>query len=90
MRHPSTLHIITSYLWNHEEPRGGLPSCLVVHEAAGVPAVDNVVSGYNSAIFVYGQTGAGKTHTMMGQMEDPGADGGYDEEEVRWSNQILG
>ena len=30
--------------------------------------MDNVVSGYNSAIFVYGQTGAGKTHTMMGEL----------------------
>ena len=45
--------------------------------------MDNVVSGYNSAIFVYGQTGAGKTHTMMGQMDDPSLAGGYDEEQVR-------
>jgi hypothetical protein len=33
---------------------------------AGLPAVEAVVSGYNAAIIAYGQTGAGKTHTMMG------------------------
>ena len=37
-----------------------------VFEAAGIPTVDNVLSGYNSTIFAYGQTGAGKTHTMVG------------------------
>ena len=38
--------------------------------------MDNVVAGYNSAIFVYGQTGAGKTYTMMGEL-------GADDEQVR-------
>jgi hypothetical protein len=26
------------------------------------------MSGYNSSIFAYGQTGAGKTYTMLGQL----------------------
>lgn len=26
-----------------------------------------MVSGYNGTVFTYGQTGAGKTHTMMGE-----------------------
>lgn len=26
----------------------------------------NIYSGYNCTIFAYGQTGAGKTYTMMG------------------------
>ena len=29
--------------------------------------VDSVCQGYNSTIFAYGQTGAGKTYTMLGQ-----------------------
>ncbi|KAJ1426240.1 kinesin-like protein, partial [Ochromonadaceae sp. CCMP2298] len=33
--------------------------------AAGV--VDSVLNGYNGTIFAYGQTGAGKTHTMEGK-----------------------
>lgn len=42
----------------------------------GAPVVDNCVSGYNSSIFAYGQTGAGKTHTMTGKIgtgKDPRA-----------------
>lgn len=31
--------------------------------------VDNVLEGYNGTIFAYGQTGCGKTHTMMGSSE---------------------
>lgn len=40
-----------------------------VFEAAGIPTVDNVLAGYNSTIFAYGQTGAGKTHTMVGNIK---------------------
>ena len=35
---------------------------------AGHPIVENFLAGYNSSIFAYGQTGAGKTHTMIGQL----------------------
>jgi hypothetical protein len=34
--------------------------------------VDNVMAGYNSSIFAYGQTGAGKTYTMMGVVSPAG------------------
>jgi kinesin family protein 15 len=34
----------------------------------GAPVVDNCLSGYNSSIFAYGQTGAGKTFTMTGRL----------------------
>lgn len=36
------------------------------------PGIDSVLNGYNCTVFAYGQTGAGKTHTMMGTPNDPG------------------
>ena len=37
-----------------------------VYQIAAVPAVESLISGYNSTIFAYGQTGTGKTYTMEG------------------------
>lgn len=39
---------------------------------AGQDLVENALMGYNSTIFAYGQTGAGKTYTMMGPPTSPG------------------
>jgi kinesin family member 5 len=33
--------------------------------------VEDVMNGYNGTVFAYGQTGAGKSYTMMGEMDDP-------------------
>ena len=41
-----------------------------VYKIAAVPAVESLVSGYNSTIFAYGQTGTGKTYTMEGFIYD--------------------
>ena len=35
----------------------------------GIPLLNNFLSGYNCTIFCYGQTGAGKTYTMIGPFE---------------------
>ena len=35
-----------------------------VFEKACMPIVKNVLSGNNACLFVYGQTGTGKTYTM--------------------------
>lgn len=40
----------------------------VLCAGAGKPIVDNCMGGYNSTIFAYGQTGAGKTYTMQGPL----------------------
>lgn len=32
----------------------------------------DVLNGYNSTVFAYGQTGAGKTFTMLGDDQNPG------------------
>lgn len=37
-----------------------------VYEEAAFKLVESVLDGYNGTIFAYGQTGCGKTHTMMG------------------------
>ena len=33
--------------------------------------IASVLEGYSATLFAYGQTGAGKTHTMTGDVEDP-------------------
>ena len=32
--------------------------------------IESTIKGYNATIFAYGQTGCGKTHTMIGQIND--------------------
>ena len=34
--------------------------------------IEGVLNGFNSTVFAYGATGAGKTHTMLGSPENPG------------------
>lgn len=31
------------------------------------PLIEEVLAGYNCTVFAYGQTGTGKTHTMVGE-----------------------
>ena len=38
-----------------------------VYKISAVPAVESLISGFNSTIFAYGQTGTGKTYTMGGR-----------------------
>lgn len=37
-----------------------------VYDATTKPFIQQVIDGYNVTVFAYGATGAGKTHTMMG------------------------
>lgn len=37
-----------------------------VYRCLGPPVLEDAFAGFNSCIFAYGQTGAGKSHTMMG------------------------
>ena len=37
-----------------------------IFKTTGQSLIENFLNGYNCSIFAYGQTGAGKTHTMMG------------------------
>lgn len=38
-----------------------------IYDVCASSVVDSVLNGYNGTIFAYGQTGAGKTHTMEGK-----------------------
>ena len=43
-----------------------------VFEAVTKNLILSFMEGYNCAVFAYGATGSGKTHTMLGSPEDPG------------------
>ena len=43
-----------------------------VFEHTGRHMVQGVLQGFNSSIFAYGATGAGKTYTMLGDRNNPG------------------
>lgn len=42
-----------------------------VYDETAFPLVESVLEGYNGTIFAYGQTGCGKTFTMVGIKDDP-------------------
>lgn len=47
------------------------PTCATqetVFEALGVPMLTNALNAYNGCLLAYGQTGAGKSHSMMGDI----------------------
>lgn len=41
----------------------------LVYEKAAYKLVESVIEGYNGTIFAYGQTGCGKTHSMVGKLD---------------------
>ncbi|XP_037522909.1 kinesin-like protein KIF19 isoform X2 [Rhipicephalus sanguineus] len=43
-----------------------------VYRQVGKPLVENLLQGFNGAVFAYGATGAGKTYTMVGTDKSPG------------------
>jgi len=42
-----------------------------IYNICAASVVESVLGGYNGTIFAYGQTGAGKTHTMEGRPDPP-------------------
>ncbi len=42
-----------------------------IYDTVAFPIVDSIFQGYNGTIFAYGQTGCGKTFTMMGIIDNP-------------------
>lgn len=50
-----------------------------VYDTVARAAIDDVLLGYNATIFAYGQTGAGKSHTMFGREGRYGGRKGWSE-----------
>lgn len=44
-----------------------------VYKTTTAPLVREVIKGYNAAVFAYGATGSGKTHTMLGPSKKKGS-----------------
>ncbi|XP_059157943.1 uncharacterized protein LOC131942219 isoform X2 [Physella acuta] len=51
---------------------GPAASNKAVFEQTTKGIVNGVLNGYNCSVFAYGATGAGKTHTMLGNEREPG------------------
>jgi kinesin family protein 18/19 len=47
-------------------------SNLLVYQNTTRYLLAGVLEGYNATVFAYGNTGAGKTHTMIGSVSEPG------------------
>jgi hypothetical protein len=43
-----------------------------VYGELGPPLEKALLGGYNACLLAYGQSGTGKTHTMLGSHDDPG------------------
>lgn len=48
------------------------PECTQIHVYYRVlePLIEEVLQGYNCTVFAYGQTGTGKTYTIIGDLEN--------------------
>ncbi|XP_037088935.1 kinesin-like protein unc-104 [Pollicipes pollicipes] len=55
--------------WSIEPSAPQFASQERVYQDIGVEMLDHAFQGYNVCIFAYGQTGAGKSYTMMGKAE---------------------
>nr|XP_034337468.1 kinesin-like protein unc-104 isoform X9 [Crassostrea gigas] len=56
--------------WSHTTPGDeNFATQKQVYEDIGMEMLDHTFEGYNVCIFAYGQTGAGKSYTMMGKSE---------------------
>ncbi|KAK9739270.1 Kinesin-associated [Popillia japonica] len=72
---PGTKDAIKSFnfdysYWSHNEEDPRFSSQLLVYKDIGEEMLQHSFDGYNVCIFAYGQTGAGKSYTMMGKQED--------------------
>ncbi|KAI5287179.1 Kinesin, partial [Ascosphaera acerosa] len=59
-------------LWSHDPDDPSYASQEDVYAALGEEFLDHNFEGYHTCIFAYGQTGAGKSYTMMGTPDQPG------------------
>jgi hypothetical protein len=68
---PRQFHFDYSF-WSVDETDVNYADQNTVYDAVGKEFLDHNMEGYHTCIFAYGQTGAGKSYTMMGSESDPG------------------
>ncbi|PSN48270.1 Kinesin-like protein unc-104, partial [Blattella germanica] len=61
--------------WSHNISDSNFSSQTMVYKDIGEEMLQHAFEGYNVCIFAYGQTGAGKSYTMMGRQEEEGQEG---------------
>jgi len=59
--------VTSSYCWQAGDAR--FAGQKQVYEDLGIEMLEHALEGYNVCLFAYGQTGAGKSYTMMGRYE---------------------
>ncbi|XP_077284467.1 kinesin family member unc-104 [Arctopsyche grandis] len=77
---PGTKDAIKSFnfdfsYWSHNPSDSDFSSQIMVYKDIGEEMLQHSFDGYNICIFAYGQTGAGKSYTMMGKQECEGQEG---------------
>ncbi|XP_045537254.1 kinesin-like protein unc-104 [Papilio machaon] len=66
---PKSFNFDFSY-WSHNPNDPDFSSQIMVYKDIGEEMLQHAFDGYNICIFAYGQTGAGKSYTMMGRGEE--------------------
>ncbi|XP_066994575.1 kinesin-like protein unc-104 [Anabrus simplex] len=61
--------------WSHNASDPNFSTQSMVYRDIGEEMLQHAFEGYNVCIFAYGQTGAGKSYTMMGRQEEEGQAG---------------
>ncbi|XP_032586365.2 kinesin-like protein unc-104 isoform X4 [Drosophila mojavensis] len=56
--------------WSHDPRDADFSTQAMVYKDIGEEMLQHSFDGYNVCIFAYGQTGAGKSYTMMGRQEE--------------------
>uniref|UniRef100_K3WP33 Kinesin-like protein n=1 Tax=Globisporangium ultimum (strain ATCC 200006 / CBS 805.95 / DAOM BR144) TaxID=431595 RepID=K3WP33_GLOUD len=68
--HPDSATLPSSYSFDYLYPP--MSTTHEVYEETVKDAITGAMDGYHSSVFLYGQTGTGKTYTMQGTKTDPG------------------
>jgi len=58
--------------WDFDHVFDGVSSTQEVYSEVGEPLVERGLEGTNTSLLAYGQTASGKTHTLMGNLNEPG------------------
>lgn len=59
-------------IWSFDRHQDNFVDNSAFYEKTGPDIINHFFQGYNVCLLAYGQTSSGKTHTMMGNRNDPG------------------